>query len=271
MPLRYAAAELWDVKTAPGEIDRVIRECFMRSGPVYIFLPLDLAAEMVDAELLKTPIDVSPHVDEAAQSRAVEAITAAVAEAKHPIVLIDALAKRFDAVHEVHQLVKRLGVPFFSANMGKGVVDETEETYVGVWNGAVGSPGVKEEAAKSDLVITLGYLPADTNSAGFSRKLDEARTIHVNPFDVAVSVSAPGSQAIAILIISRSKEQHIPIPPSNPFCRPWFQPSHLPPSIRCQKPTSPHPAPHATHPPPTSRSPTSGPHSPPSYSPATSS
>jgi pyruvate decarboxylase len=43
--LRYAAAELWDVETAPAEIDRVIRECFLKSGPVYIFLPLDLSSD----------------------------------------------------------------------------------------------------------------------------------------------------------------------------------------------------------------------------------
>lgn len=186
--LRYAAAELWDVKTAPAEIDRVIRECFIKSGPVYIFLPLDLSAEEVDASLLDTPIDTEPHVDAAAQDAAVKAITAALAEAKHPSVIVDAWVQRFGAATEAQQFVRKLNVPLFSANMGKGVVDETEETYVGVWNGEVSSPGVKEAAKQADLLVTLGFIPCDTNSAGFSRKVDDKMTVHVNPFDVVVSL-----------------------------------------------------------------------------------
>lgn len=155
--LRYDAAELWDVKSAPAEIDRVIRECFLKSGPVYIFLPLDLSSEMVDAKLLEKPINVLPDVDEKAQEEAVKAILEVVKEAKRPTVLVDAWTQRFGASKEVGELVKKLGVPFFSANMGKGVVDETDEMYVGVWNGAVSAPGVEAVAKAADLVVCLHY------------------------------------------------------------------------------------------------------------------
>lgn len=188
MPLRFAAAELWDIKTAPAEIDRVIRECFVQSGPVYIFIPLDLSAEEVPSSLLDTPLDISPTVDPATQEAAVKAITQALADSKHPILLVDALVKRFNAAPEARELVRKLNVPFFCANMGKAVVDETEEMYVGVWNGEISTPGVKEEAKKADLVVTLGYVPADTNSASFSRKLDEGMAVHINPFDVVVCI-----------------------------------------------------------------------------------
>lgn len=149
-------------------------------------MPLDLSSEEVDADLLKTPIDIMPHADQAAQDMAVNAIKEALESAQHPAIIIDALTQRFNAAEETRDLVKKLHVPFFAANMGKSVVDETEEMYVGVWNGEIGTPGVKEAANASDLVITLGYLPADTNSGGFSRRLDEARTIHINPFNVVV-------------------------------------------------------------------------------------
>lgn len=193
--LRFAAAELWDVADAPEEIDRVLRECVIKSGPVYIFMPLDLSAEMVDAALLETPINLEPHVDEKTQDEAVKAITDAVTQAKYPTILVDALVQRFNAAQETAQLVRKLNVPFFSATMGKGVVDETEENFVGVWNGEVSSPGVKEAAKQADLVVTLGYIPADTNSAGFSRQLDESSTIHINPHDVIVSIQHNTSDA----------------------------------------------------------------------------
>jgi len=156
--LRFAAAELWDIASAPAEIDRVIRECFLKSGPVYIFLPLDLSAEMVDAKLLDTPINVLPDVDEEAQDAAVKAIVDAVKQAKLPSVLVDAWTHRFGAAEEAQQLVKKLHVPFYSANMGKGVVDETDEMYVGVWNGEVSTPGLKEAAKAADLVVSICHM-----------------------------------------------------------------------------------------------------------------
>jgi pyruvate decarboxylase len=162
--LRYAAAELWDIETAPAEIDRVIRECFLKSGPVYIFLPLDLSSEQVDASLLDTPINTQPDIDEAAQNEAVKAITDALKEAKHPAVIVDAWTQRFGAAQEATQFVKKLNVPFFSANMGKGVVDETEEMYVGVWNGEVSTPGLKEAAKAADLVVSTQVLDFDRES-----------------------------------------------------------------------------------------------------------
>ncbi|KAF3008541.1 hypothetical protein E8E13_006536 [Curvularia kusanoi] len=185
-PVRFAAAELWDISTAPAEIDRVIRECFIKSGPVYIFLPLDLSAEQVPASLLATPIDTSPHVDSTAQNAAVEAILSALHSAKHPSILIDALVQRFSATRSASTLISSLRVPFFSTNMGKGIIDETSPHYVGVWNGAVGTPGVRAAAEAADLLLVLGYLPCDTNSGGFSRAVDASKTVFIDPHSVTV-------------------------------------------------------------------------------------
>ncbi|KAF1935194.1 pyruvate decarboxylase [Clathrospora elynae] len=224
--LRVAAAELWDIDAAPGEIDRVLRECMIKSGPVYIFLPLDLSAEQVDARLLNMPIDIEPHVDEKAQEDAVKAILEAIAESKHPTVLVDGLVQRFDAAREAGQLVRKLGVPFFSATMGKGVVDEADEMFVGVWNGEVSSPGVKEAAKEADLVVTLGYIQCDTNSAGFSRKLEEGKTLHINPHDVVVKGKSYPDTSIkpllAALVLS------LPSPPQHSISKPQLPPPRTP-------------------------------------------
>lgn len=73
--------------------------------------------------------------------------------------------------------------------MGKGMVDETHEMYVGVWSGEISAPGVAAVGKASDLVVTLGCFPTYLNTGGFTRELDETRTIHINPFDVVVSSS----------------------------------------------------------------------------------
>ncbi|KAL1600581.1 hypothetical protein SLS60_006967 [Paraconiothyrium brasiliense] len=226
VPLRSAAAELWDVETAPGEIDRVIKECVVNSLPVYVFLPLDLSAEMVDVELLKTPIDLRPNFDKEKQSEAVEAIAEALKAAKHPVLLVDVLTKRFGAAAETRHLAERLKVPFFSSNMGKGIVDETEEMYGGVWMGAVSSPGVLDEVKKADLVLTLGYLPADTNSGGFSRNLTEATTIRIDPHEVIVKGHQYSGIAMRPLLSALLKT--LPEKPQHTVEKPTLSESRIP-------------------------------------------
>jgi pyruvate decarboxylase len=84
----------------------------------------------------------------------VKAIADALKEAKHPAIIVDAWAQRFGTAEEAKQLVQKLHVPWFCANMGKGVVDEDDEMYVGVWNGEVSTPGLKEAAKAADLVVS---------------------------------------------------------------------------------------------------------------------
>ncbi|KAL1613573.1 hypothetical protein SLS54_010478 [Diplodia seriata] len=185
---RVAEAELDDINTAPAEIDRVIRECFIQSRPVYIFLPLDLSQETVPSSLLSTPLSLTPAIDTAAQSAAASAILAALRAAANPSVFVDCLTQRHGAVGEARALVQALGLPVYASNMGKAIVDETHALYVGAMNGKLAAPGVAEALAASDVVLVLGDLPCDTNTGAFTRPIDVAGggAVVVNPFDVVV-------------------------------------------------------------------------------------
>lgn len=201
---RVAEAELNDVKTAPAEIDvslrchlrnlaelrtdqRVIRECFIKSCPVYIFIPLDMVDEEVPEDLLQTPLDLEPHSDENAVKDAIAAIIETLSQAKNPAVFVDCLIQRWNATKELKELVERLQLPVYASNMGKGLIDETNPLYVGIYNGAVSSPGLAETFAKTDLVLQFGNLPCDTNTGGFSRKIDATKCIDFRPTEVEVS------------------------------------------------------------------------------------
>ena len=193
-PARLTAAELHlfenDIPGAAREIDRVIRECIVRSGPVYIFVPLNMAHEELPASLLDTPIDLSLPVDKKAQTAAVEAIVAALKDAKKPAIFADTLTQRHNAVPEARALAKKLRIPAYAANMGKGVLDETDDFWVGMYHGQVNWPGVTEALESSDLIVVLGSLPSDTNTGGFGRNFDTGKTIYINPNDVVVKGKA---------------------------------------------------------------------------------
>jgi pyruvate decarboxylase len=104
-------------------------------------MPLDLAMEEVPAGLLNTKIDLSLPVDPKAQDAAVDAIKQAITKAQNPSILIDALVHRHDAVEETRKLVDKLQIPFYTANCGKSIINETHPLYIGVYNGKISSPG----------------------------------------------------------------------------------------------------------------------------------
>ncbi|KAF1350921.1 thiamine diphosphate-binding protein [Delphinella strobiligena] len=166
---RVAGAQLWDKENATTEIDRAIRECFIKSGPVTIHFPLDMVDEQVPMSLLDTPIDLTLPEDEASKKAtkdAVKAIIEAVSESRSPVVFIDCLVQRHDAVAELNELVDKLGFPIYASNMGKGLVDEHHSKYVGIYNGTVSSPGLSQAFEASDLVLSFGALLCSQTYSG---------------------------------------------------------------------------------------------------------
>jgi len=86
--------------TAPAEIDRVLRACYVNSRPVYIQLPTDMVTQKVDAKLLDTPIDIEPpKSDEETEVMVSNLILKKLYTAERPIILIDAGAQRHRVSH----------------------------------------------------------------------------------------------------------------------------------------------------------------------------
>ncbi|KAK6422474.1 hypothetical protein LTR95_016665 [Oleoguttula sp. CCFEE 5521] len=183
---RVAAAELQSEKGAPEEIDRVLRECFVKSGPVYIFVPIDLVDLPVPSTALQTPLDLSPPQDKKAVEAAAEATLEAIYASKNPAFLVDCLVDRHDSINELKTLLDKVPFPIYSTNMSKGLIDESHPNYVGLSNGIPSRIGVSAGIKASDLVINFGLLPSDTNSGGFTRNIPRDRSIDLNPHTVNI-------------------------------------------------------------------------------------
>ncbi|KAF2455948.1 thiamine diphosphate-binding protein [Lineolata rhizophorae] len=184
--VRVDAAELWDTEKAPAEIDRVIRECILQSHPVYIFIPLDMVWEEVPANLLNTKIDLTPPVDEEAEKNAVDSIKKALGEAKTPALFVDGVTRQHGALEAARELADVIKIPTFSSAWGKSIIDESEPYWVGMYNGKVNRPGVKEVMEQSDIVLVLGNFPSDLNTGSFTRGFDQKSTIYINEYDVEI-------------------------------------------------------------------------------------
>lgn len=176
-PLRAASADLWDIKTAPADIDRVIRECLVTRLPVYIHFPIDMAYEQVPASLLEEKIDLSLPVNAGQEEAALAKVMSGLYAAKNPSVFVDHLVHSY-GFREARALCDQLALPTYSAHMAKAVIDEDKPYYVGLFNGAVTEDG-SERLHESDLVLCLGWWETDSNSAGFSRRIPVEQRIDV--------------------------------------------------------------------------------------------
>ncbi|KAG7192351.1 Pyruvate decarboxylase 1 [Scheffersomyces spartinae] len=185
-----------DIHSAPAEIDRCIRECYITQRPVYLGLPANLVDLNVPASLLDTPINLALKANPAeAQEEVLDLTVKMIKDAKNPIILVDACAGRHDCKNEVKELVEITQFPVFTTPMGKGTVDEggvdgslladdpdlikkvaaklktgknASSRFGGVYVGTLSDPAVKEFVENADLVISVGALLSDFNTGSFS-------------------------------------------------------------------------------------------------------
>lgn len=183
-----------DPHSAPAQIDRCIREALVHQRPVYVGLPTNLVDAAVPESLLATPIDLSldPN-DPDTEDEAVDLILSLIAQAKNPIILVDACASRHDCKSETRRLVQLTQFPVYTTPMGKGAVDEgglagevaddpslahlarklagdhsVAARFGGVYVGSLSEPEVREAVEAADLILSVGALLSDFNTGSFS-------------------------------------------------------------------------------------------------------
>lgn len=196
-----AVSMLNSVHDAATLIDNAIRECILQSRPVYISLPSDMVQKKVDGDRLNTPLDLEyPANESEREDYVVDVVLKYLQAAKNPVVLVDACAIRHRALKETHEFVKKSGLPTFVAPMGKGAVDETLPNFGGVYAGDGSNKGVRERVESSDLVLSIGAIKSDFNTAGFTIRQSQLNTIDFHSFGVKVRYSEyPGIRMNGVL------------------------------------------------------------------------
>ncbi len=140
-----------------NSIPAAIREAFRlaqeeRPGAVHLELPEDIAREKTDAPVIEKSAVRRPVAEEKSIQRAVELIT----ESEHPILLIGAAANRKATCRMLKDFLERTNIPFFTTQMGKGVVNEKSPLFLG--NAALSDHDFLHKAIqKADLIINVGH------------------------------------------------------------------------------------------------------------------
>ncbi len=134
-----------------------VREAFRvaeleRPGAVHLELPEDIADEKTDVPVMPASKARRP----VAEAKSIAQAVAMIEEAKRPLLLIGAAANRKLTSRMLTRFVHQTGIPFFSTQMGKGVVDETHELCLG--NAALSTGDFLHQAVEAaDLIINVGH------------------------------------------------------------------------------------------------------------------
>ncbi|OTB02390.1 hypothetical protein M426DRAFT_13535 [Hypoxylon sp. CI-4A] len=174
-------AKLNDPAEIAAQIDHALQQCYLRSRPVYIMFPTDMVEKKIEGARLEAEIDLrQPANDPDREDYVVDVILKYLHAAQKPVVLLDACSIRHRVLDEVHDLIEKTKLPVFVTPMGKSAIDETHPSYGGVYAGSASSPAVKEAVEGSDLVISVGSLKSDFNTAGFSYRLSQLTSIDLH-------------------------------------------------------------------------------------------
>jgi acetolactate synthase I/II/III large subunit len=153
-PLTKLARQILSTATIPT----IVREAFRvarqeRPGPVHLELPEDIAGE--EADQIPTvpphPIDIP-----VAHPDALDRAAAMILDAKHPLIMLGAAASRPRLAEALSDFVRRVRIPFFNTQMGKGAVNSGSNLYMGT--AALSERDYVHQAIdRADLIISIGH------------------------------------------------------------------------------------------------------------------
>ncbi len=175
-PITKESVQIVDGNNIPAIVRDGFRQAVEeRPGAVYLELPEDIAAEDTDASLF----DVVGHQRPVANSEVIDEAVAMISAAENPLLLIGAGANRKSTGNALLELIDKTGIYFFNTQMGKGVVDERHEKFLGT--AALSSHDFLHCAIdRADLVINVGHDVIE--KPPFFMEKGGKKVIHINFF-----------------------------------------------------------------------------------------
>ena len=153
-PICKMTKQIVNANTIPS----LVREAFRiaeeeKPGPVLLELPEDIAEEPADMVDLIPPGERHYAV---AGGDVINKAANAIKKAKNPLLLIGAGANRKEARRAISEFIATIGVPFFNTQMGKGVVDESSNYFLGT--AALSDKDYLHDYIRiADLIVNIGH------------------------------------------------------------------------------------------------------------------
>src|SRR6204780_4632025 len=153
-PLTKMANQIVSAATIPTMVREAFRVAQLgRPGPVHLELPEDIAHA---AALGMSPIPPHPIDLPIASSAALDRAAQLILNAERPLIMLGAAASRPRLADALSEFVRRVQIPFFNTQMGKGAVTGSPDLYMGT--AALSERDYVHRAIdRADLIITIGH------------------------------------------------------------------------------------------------------------------
>lgn len=152
-PITKYTAQVISGSSIPAHVREAFRAAEEeRPGATHLELSDDVAAESVSVE----PIEASHFRRPVVEDKSVRHVLDLLREAKHPLLLIGAGANRKITAKMLRAFVDKVGIPFVTTQMGKGVINEDHPLWIG--NAALSDGDYPHRALEhADLILNVGH------------------------------------------------------------------------------------------------------------------
>jgi len=152
-PITKFASQIVSGDNIPSRVREAMRLAEEeKPGAVHLELPEDIADEDTDETAIPAPVTRRP----IAENKAIAAAVERIENAKSPILVIGAGANRKITGKMLLELVEQTGMPFVTTQLGKGVIDERHNSFMG--NAALSAGDFVHRAIEAaDLIINVGH------------------------------------------------------------------------------------------------------------------
>ncbi len=162
-----------------AEMERLVTAAVHHRRPVYLAIPADYATAPLPAPAAALKPPAPQASDPGALEEAASAIAERLAKAKTAAILAGYLIPRLGITAEAAALVAATGLPFATMFMDKTALDETHPQYIGLYDGRIMNPEIREFIENCDCILNLGAVWSDLNTGAFTARIDPARMIAV--------------------------------------------------------------------------------------------
>ncbi len=209
-PITDICLKVESAETASETIQKAIYHTEEKRLPVYLEIPIDL----MQADIPVNPVSKEkPEIDNDLLNSALEFFIDKISRASNPVLQVGAEAGRYGLQKEVEYISEQLNLPVVFTALGKGVLSEEKENYLGVYAGIL-SPNKKlrKFVENSDLVFMLGTKVTDVNCGAFTADLKKENLLIANenhigdgfikfegniPFDIFIKALSENADRIA--------------------------------------------------------------------------
>lgn len=174
---------LANLNTAADEIDDLIQTIMTKKRPGYLYVPCDIVNDLIDGSNLERsikPIVPTATIDVDA---IVDKIAGKLQSAQRPVVLADILTDRYALTSTLQSFVDKFQMPTCNAMMGKSLMNERADYYLGDYIGDESNKLVKAHVQSTDCLLHVGDYYNEINSGHFSLydNIQKEDIIKLNP------------------------------------------------------------------------------------------